>query len=131
VKPRYELVVRGNSLRLKDDFIGMANVTLIRAKSGLILFDTGGYPSRLGLLKSLRAVGVEPSDIPLVFLSHLHFDHAHRAQCRSVPAGEVPRQRARMGIRRRARPERFVGPLGHSRTIVEIGGGARQRRGTD
>jgi hypothetical protein len=55
MKPSYELVVRGTSLRLKDDFIGMVNVTLIRAKSGLILFDTGGYPSRLGLLKSLRA----------------------------------------------------------------------------
>lgn len=55
MKPSYELVVRGTSLRLKDDFIGMANVTLIRARSGLILFDTGGYPSRLGLLKSLRA----------------------------------------------------------------------------
>jgi glyoxylase-like metal-dependent hydrolase (beta-lactamase superfamily II) len=41
------------------------------------LFDTGGYISRLGLLKRLRERGLEPSDISTVFLSHLHFDHAH------------------------------------------------------
>ncbi|MDQ0391598.1 MBL fold metallo-hydrolase [Labrys monachus] len=77
MKPDYELLVRGNNLRLKDDFLGMSNVTLIQGPSGPILFDTGGYISRLGLLKALDARGLKPADIPLVFLSHLHFDHAH------------------------------------------------------
>ncbi|QKC94690.1 N-acyl homoserine lactonase family protein [Mesorhizobium sp. NZP2298] len=77
MNPSYEIVVAGNNLRLKDDFLGMSNVTLIHGGRGPILFDTGGYISRLGLLKKLRERGLEPSDIKTVFLSHLHFDHAH------------------------------------------------------
>jgi N-acyl homoserine lactone hydrolase len=77
MNPTYEILVQGNNLRLKDDFLGIANVTLIRAREGLILFDTGGYISRLGLLKALKGRGLEPDDIKTVFLSHLHFDHAH------------------------------------------------------
>lgn len=77
MSPTYEIVVQGNNLRLKDDFLGMSNVTLIGSDDGPILFDTGGYVSRLGLIKRLRERGLEPSDIPTVFLSHLHFDHSH------------------------------------------------------
>jgi glyoxylase-like metal-dependent hydrolase (beta-lactamase superfamily II) len=77
MKPTYEILVQGNNLRMKHDFLGIANVTLIRAQRGLILFDTGGYISRLGLLKALRERGIAPADIGTVFLSHLHFDHAH------------------------------------------------------
>jgi glyoxylase-like metal-dependent hydrolase (beta-lactamase superfamily II) len=73
----YDIVVRGNNLRLKDDFLGIANVTLIRSAGGPLLFDTGGYVSRLGLVKALKDRGLEPEDIRLVFLSHLHFDHSH------------------------------------------------------
>lgn len=77
LSPTYEIVVRGNNLRLKDDFLGMSNVSLVHGASGLILFDTGGYVSRLGLVKQLRQRGLAPSDIKTVFLSHLHFDHSH------------------------------------------------------
>jgi N-acyl homoserine lactone hydrolase len=77
MRPQHSLLVRGNTLRLRDDFLGLSNVTLIEGKSGFILFDTGGYISRLGLLKALAARGLTPADIPVVFLSHLHFDHAH------------------------------------------------------
>jgi len=77
VKPTYDVLVTGNSLRLKDDFLGMSSITLIHSADGLILFDTGGYVSRFGLVKRLRERGLAPSDISTVFLSHLHFDHAH------------------------------------------------------
>lgn len=77
MKPTYEIVVRGNNLRLKHDFLGMSNVTLINGSAGWLLFDTGGYISRLGLLAALRARGLAPTDIQQVFLSHLHFDHCH------------------------------------------------------
>jgi N-acyl homoserine lactone hydrolase len=77
MKPKHSLLVRGNTLRLKDDFLGLSNITLIEGASGPILFDTGGFISRLGLLKALAAHGLRPADIPVVFLSHLHFDHAH------------------------------------------------------
>ncbi|MHA6642791.1 MBL fold metallo-hydrolase [Mesorhizobium sp. A623] len=73
----YEVIVPGNNLRLADDFLGISSITLIHAKSGPLLFDTGGYISRLGLIKRLGERGLAPSDIKTVFLSHLHFDHAH------------------------------------------------------
>lgn len=75
--PTYEILVPGNTLKLKNDFLGLSNVTLIHAKDGPILFDTGGYVSRFGLIKALEARGLRPGDIKRVFLSHLHFDHAH------------------------------------------------------
>ncbi len=77
MNPSYEIIVPGNNLRLKDDFLGMSSITLVRTATEWMLFDTGGYISRLGLLKRLRERGLEPRDIGTVFLSHLHFDHAH------------------------------------------------------
>ena len=73
----YEIIVQGNNLKLRDGFLGLANVTLVRAPSGPILVDTGGYVTRLTLLNALKARDLTPADIPLVFLSHLHFDHSH------------------------------------------------------
>lgn len=73
----YEVLVPGNNLRLKDDFLGISSITLIHAKSGPMLFDTGGYISRLGLIKRLGERGLAPANIKTIFLSHLHFDHAH------------------------------------------------------
>lgn len=73
----YEIVVQGNNLRLREDFLGMSNVTLLHPPSGPMLVDTGGYIARLGLLKALKARGLAPADIRTVFLTHLHFDHSH------------------------------------------------------
>ena len=42
MKPTCEILVEGNSLRLKDDFLGMSTITLIHTADGPILFDTGG-----------------------------------------------------------------------------------------
>lgn len=75
--PTYDVLLTGNNLRLADDFLGISTVTLVQSKGGPILFDTGGFVSRLGLLKALRKRGLEPRDIPTVFLSHLHHDHSY------------------------------------------------------
>ena len=75
--PSYEILVQGNSLRLRDGFLGISTIGLIHTGTGPILFDTGGYVTRLALLRALADRGLKPADIPLVFLSHLHFDHAH------------------------------------------------------
>jgi N-acyl homoserine lactone hydrolase len=77
LEPRYDILVHGNNLRLKDDYLGIANVTLVSTAEGLLVFDTGGYVSRNGLIKALKGHGLEPDDVRLVFLSHLHFDHSH------------------------------------------------------
>lgn len=73
----YEVIIRGNNLRLRDDFLGMSSISLIRLPQGVMLVDTGGYIARLGLLKALRDRGLTPADVKYVFLTHLHFDHSH------------------------------------------------------
>ncbi len=44
----YEVIIRGNNLRLRDDFLGMSSITLMRLPQGVMLVDTGGYIARLG-----------------------------------------------------------------------------------
>lgn len=73
----YEVIVRGNNLRLRDDFLGMSSITLLHLPQGLMLVDTGGYIARLGLIKALKDRGLARDDIKFVFLTHLHFDHSH------------------------------------------------------
>jgi N-acyl homoserine lactone hydrolase len=76
VHAKYELLVRGNSLSFKGGFFGLCNVALVTAADGTrILFDTGHYCVRKGLINGLKDRGLAPTDIDLVFLSHLHFDH--------------------------------------------------------
>ncbi|MBZ1351985.1 MBL fold metallo-hydrolase [Alcaligenaceae bacterium LF4-65] len=73
---KYELLVRGNSLSFKGGFFGLCNVALVTAADGTrVLFDTGHYCVRKGLINGLKDRGLAPTDIDLVFLSHLHFDH--------------------------------------------------------
>lgn len=73
---KYELLVRGNSLSFKGGFFGLCNVALVTAEDGTrILFDTGHYCVRKGLINGLKDRGLVPKDIDLIFLSHLHFDH--------------------------------------------------------
>lgn len=71
----YEIVVPGNSVRLPEGFIGLANLSLIHTAAGPMLFDVGHAPNRLGLVAGLKARGLKPADVPRVFLSHLHIDH--------------------------------------------------------
>ena len=40
------------------------------------MFDVGHTPNRDALVDGLARHGLKPSDVPRVFLSHLHFDHA-------------------------------------------------------
>lgn len=57
------------------------NPTLINTGSKLVLIDTGNGPSPDGavgqLFANLAAAGVDPRDIDLVVLSHLHPDHTN------------------------------------------------------
>lgn len=73
----YEIVVKGNNLRLGEGFLGFANLTLIRTEAGPMLFDLGHAINRDQLVNGLARRGLKPSDITRVFLSHLHFDHVN------------------------------------------------------
>jgi glyoxylase-like metal-dependent hydrolase (beta-lactamase superfamily II) len=57
------------------------NPTLINTGSKLVLIDTGNGPSADGavgqLFPNLAAAGIDPRDIDLVVLSHLHPDHTN------------------------------------------------------
>ncbi len=68
----YEIIVKGNSLRLRDGYIALANLTLVFTPAGLILFDTGHYSNRHQLLSGLESRGLTPADIGTVFLWDLY-----------------------------------------------------------
>lgn len=77
MKPSYDVLVPGSNLKLKSGFLGISTIALLEAGGRKILYDTGGYTSRNALRDALKARGVAPKDIDVVFLSHLHFDHTH------------------------------------------------------
>lgn len=77
MKPNYDVLMPGSNLKLETGFLGISTVALLEAGGRKILYDTGGYTSRAGLRAALKARGLEPKDIDVVFLSHLHFDHTH------------------------------------------------------
>ena len=76
---------------------------LIRTSEGNVLFDTGLSPRALpGLRRTdplarfeeadllanrLRALGLEPADVAMVVISHLHYDHAGGAEL--FPSSEL------------------------------------------
>jgi len=74
---RYEIIVKGNNLRLKEGFLGLANATLVLSPDGPLLFDVGHQVTRPALVAGLRRQGLEPKDVKAVFLSHLHYDHCY------------------------------------------------------
>jgi glyoxylase-like metal-dependent hydrolase (beta-lactamase superfamily II) len=60
-------------------WVGASTVALCRADGRLILFDTGPYAYRPLLLGRLKRLGLAPTDIDTVVLSHLHWDTATNA----------------------------------------------------
>lgn len=71
----YEIIVKGNNLRLASGYLGMTNITLLQTHDGPMLVDVGHTVNRQGLVAALRERDLTPNDIPRVFLSHLHVDH--------------------------------------------------------
>lgn len=49
---------------------------VVRTSSATLLFDTGSAGDRKGLVSGLKMLGLDPVDVDIVILSHLHFDHA-------------------------------------------------------
>ena len=58
---------------------GIIASTLLETNDGPVLFDTGPESTFGNIAGGLSKLGVEPSDIRHVFLSHIHFDHAGAA----------------------------------------------------
>ncbi len=62
-KPTYDIIVKGNNLRLTDGYLGMTNLTLIKSNDGYILVDVGHTVNRQGLIRGLKERGLTPKDI--------------------------------------------------------------------
>jgi glyoxylase-like metal-dependent hydrolase (beta-lactamase superfamily II) len=71
----YEIIVKGNNIRLKTGYLAMTNLTLIQTHKGPLLVDVGHTVNRQALVAELATRGLKPSDVPRIFLSHLHVDH--------------------------------------------------------
>lgn len=50
------------------------NAFVLKTKNKVILFDTG-VGAGGGLIKNLKGVGIEPKDINIIILTHMHGDH--------------------------------------------------------
>lgn len=104
----YQVIVKGNNLKLREGFLGLANVTLIRTPEGPWLFDCGHYSNRTTLLKALEREGLAPGDIRTLFLSHLHFDHANNIDL--FPGARIVVSRRELAYAARPHPEDILIP---------------------
>jgi len=70
-------IVVGVPILSSYGFLGWSSISLIHdtVSSEYILLDSGGFNNRLILLKKLSDLGIEPSNISKILLTHLHFDH--------------------------------------------------------
>lgn len=69
-----KILFQGFPGRATRGYLGWSSVVLIETDKK-ILFDTGNWGDREELLLQLHLKGLDPRDIDIVILSHLHFDH--------------------------------------------------------
>jgi hydroxyacylglutathione hydrolase len=81
------------------------NCYLIQTATGWILVDAGTRSQAKSFLRRLGKLGIQPSDIKLIIITHAHFDHvgslasikslcncpvlAHPLEARLIETGEV------------------------------------------
>jgi N-acyl homoserine lactone hydrolase len=73
---RISVLLDGVPATSSRGFAGIASAVLLTGACGNILFDTAAINDREGLIEQLATHSLRPSDIDVVVLSHLHFDHA-------------------------------------------------------
>jgi glyoxylase-like metal-dependent hydrolase (beta-lactamase superfamily II) len=54
---------------------GWSSCALVITEEANIVIDAGSYSSRGAIIKKLKTFGLEPHDIDMVLLTHLHHDH--------------------------------------------------------
>jgi glyoxylase-like metal-dependent hydrolase (beta-lactamase superfamily II) len=80
-----EILLSGVPVSSRRGALGWCNVVLVRLGGANILFDTGSYGDRRGLLEGLAGFGLGPGDISFIFASHFHFDHIVNAEIFPCP----------------------------------------------
>lgn len=73
----WEVAVEPFEVAPRTWFVGnnWVGAYLIGTSDGLILIDTTMQPQVYLLLESIRMLGLDPRDIRLILLSHMHYDH--------------------------------------------------------
>lgn len=71
---KFDVVLQGTSFRTNLASIGISTVALVRGDDNTII-DTGHFGNRRQLLNSLESLGLKPSEIDTVILTHSHWDH--------------------------------------------------------
>ncbi len=56
--------------------LGWSTVALLRGHGRIVVLDGGGYGMRKPVLDGLAGLGVQPSDVTDLLLSHSHHDHS-------------------------------------------------------
>ena len=76
-----DILLPGYPLRTARGSMGYASSTLVVADDGTrILVDCAGYSDRTQFFDTLRERELDPTEIDVVVLTHLHFDHAVNAR---------------------------------------------------
>lgn len=57
----------------------IANIYLIETDSGIVIIDTGFSNAARSVLRTVEQLGHAPRDVRLIFLTHVHLDHAGSA----------------------------------------------------
>ncbi len=57
---------------------GLSKIHIIKDK-GVIIVDTGCYKEKADYIEALSKIGIQPTDVGLIILSHGHWDHIARA----------------------------------------------------
>ena len=71
---RFDVVMQGSSFRTNLVSLGLCTVALVREDENTLL-DTGHFGNRRQILRALSNLGLAPSDIDSVILTHSHWDH--------------------------------------------------------
>jgi len=69
------VLVQGFPGKITRGYMGWSAIVLIDTEETKILFDTGGWGERKELPKRLNDLGLKPTDIDILVLSHFHYDH--------------------------------------------------------
>jgi len=72
---KVDILMQGSGFRTNLVSLGICTIALIRGKDN-ILIDTGHFGNRRQVLAALQRLGLSPSDIDGVILTHSHWDHS-------------------------------------------------------
>ncbi|RLG79864.1 MAG: hypothetical protein DRO40_12085 [Thermoprotei archaeon] len=77
---QYVIILQGYPISSSIGFLGWSTAVLIISKKGLYLVDTGAYNTRKILLERLLELGIPPTSIDGILLTHSHFDHVENIE---------------------------------------------------